>query len=94
MTVKRTVDTITPSLIQIQKRLDKLPREAYQYWVSITPSRSGNARRKTRLSGSTITAAYPYATQLDSGSSDLARDGMSGPTGEFIQSWAKRNIRK
>jgi hypothetical protein len=94
MTVRLVRNNITPSLRRNQRRMEALPREAYEFWVSITPVRSGRARRSTRLSGDTIQAAYPYAQPLDSGSSSQAPDGMSGPTGNFIRRWFQRNIRK
>ena len=47
--------------------------------------RSGNARRKTRLSGNKIIAGYNYAQKLDEGYSRQAPDGMTKPTEEFIK---------
>lgn len=94
MTVKKTRDTMTPSLARIQRELDRLAAEAYAYWVSITPKQTGNARRRTRLRGDTIEANYPYAVPLDQGSSKQAPDGMAQPTEKFIQRQADKKIRK
>lgn len=94
MTVQKINDRITPSLKKISKSLDKLAAEAYDHWVSITPKKSGNARRNTRLRGDTISAEYPYAQPLDSGRSDQAPDGMSKPTERFVERRTKQIIRK
>ena len=67
------------------QKIDKLPREAYQEFVKDTPIRSGNARRKTKLSGNKIIAGYNYAQKLDEGFSKQAPDGMTKPTEEFIK---------
>lgn len=94
MTVKKTRDTMTPSLARIQRDLDRLAAEAYAYWVSITPKNTGNARRRTRLRGDTIEANYPYAVPLDEGRSKQAPDGMVKPTEKYIQRQADKKIRK
>lgn len=78
-------DLITPNLNKAQKELDLVPKEAYKIFRSHTPIRTGNARSKTRLQGQTIEANYPYATQLDQGSSSQAPDGMTKPTEFYIK---------
>lgn len=85
MSVTLTVNTMTNSLKRIQKKLNQVPKEAYTEFVSDTPIRSGNARRKTRLQGKTINANYPYAKRLDEGYSQQAPEGMSKPTEDFIK---------
>lgn len=94
MSVKLTVNKMTNSLKKIQKKLDKLPKEAFKEFVKNTPVKSGNARRNTRLVGNTIKADYQYAEVLDKGrhmtnrgmrGSEQAPKGMSIPTEEFIQ---------
>jgi hypothetical protein len=94
MTVRKTVDRITPSLKRIEQRLDQLPQAAYDHWVKITPVDTGRARRNTKLRGRTINADYAYAQRLDQGWSRQAPDGMSQPTDRFIDQWLRRNIRK
>lgn len=94
MTVRQTKNTITASLEKIKTSLDNLPREAYNYWVSVTPVRSGNARRKTRLKGDTIDANYQYAVPLNDGWSKQAPQGMSKPTEEFIKRSVRQKLRK
>jgi hypothetical protein len=69
----------------MRKELGKVPSEAYDFFKSKTPIRSGNARRKTRLQGSSIKTEYPYAQRLDEGWSKQAPQGMTKPTIEFIK---------
>tara|TARA_R110000803_G_scaffold190399_1_gene252965 strand:- start:2219 stop:2506 length:288 start_codon:yes stop_codon:yes gene_type:complete len=91
---KVTKNKIKPSLGKITVKLNAMPSEAYEYWKSITPIRSGNARRRTRLQGTKIKANYNYAVPLDDGYSRQAPDGMSKPTEKFIEKLAKKAIRK
>lgn len=70
---------------RMQTSLQQLPKEAADYFRSITPIRSGNARRRTQLKGRTIDANYPYAQRLDEGYSDQAPQGMTEPTTKWIQ---------
>ena len=70
---------------QAEKVAKTLPKEAYDYFVDSTPIRTGNARRSTRLRGTTIDANYKYAERLDEGYSRQAPKGMSGPTEKFLQ---------
>lgn len=78
-------DNISKSIDNILRKIDDLPQEAYREFVKDTPVRSGNARRKTRLSGNKIIAGYNYAQKLDEGYSRQAPDGMTKPTEEFIK---------
>lgn len=94
MAVTITNNNMTPSLDRIVRELKKLPREAYGVFVEATPKKSGNARRKTQLKGSTIHANYAYASRLDDGISRQAPDGMTKPTERFIQERTDRIMRK
>jgi hypothetical protein len=94
MSVTLTVNTMSASLKRIQRKLDKVPKEAYKEFVKNTPVKTGNARRNTKLRGNTIEAKYQYAQVLDKGrhmtprglrGSEQAPQGMSKPTEEFIQ---------
>ena len=87
-------NNITKSLKKIEKNLVGVPKEAYKEFVANTPIRSGNARRKTRLQGKTINAAYPYAKKLDEGFSQQSPDGMSKPTEDFIKKRVAAILRK
>ena len=90
---------MSSSLKRIQNKLNNVPKEAYKEFVKVTPYKTGNAKRKTKLKGKTIVADYPYAQVLDKGrhmtnrgmrGSEQAPEGMSKPTTEFI----KRTINK
>jgi hypothetical protein len=87
-------NNLTPSLTKIQKELKKVPEQAYKYWESETPVRSGNARRSTSLQGKTIRANYPYAAKLNEGYSKQAPKGMSEPTSKFVTALLKKIMRK
>lgn len=92
MAVKIIRNRMTPSLGRIQTRFNKLPKEAFQFWRKTTPKRTGNARRRTKLRGRVIDAAYNYAVPLDNGWSRQAPRGMSKPTEEYIKRRIKGKI--
>jgi hypothetical protein len=94
MTIKQTKNTMTQSLQRIQKELAAVPGELHEFWVKTTPRHTGNARRRTVLRGNTITASYPYAAALDSGTSSQAPDGMSKPTEQYLETLLDKKIRK
>lgn len=95
MGIKITKNSLTPSLRKIQSDLDKLPAQAYNFFVKITPKDTGNARRKTKLSrNKTIEANYPYAKPLDEGWSKQAPQGMTQPTEQFIKAQLRKILRK
>lgn len=75
-----------------------LGRDAYDYFKSITPIRSGNARRKTKYRSKqntkVIDAQYPYAKRLDEGYSDQARQGMSDPTIDYIEREYNKEVKR
>lgn len=81
-------------LNRIKQKLANLPQEAYKEFVNNTPVRSGNAKRNTKLRGSTIEANYAYAGVLDKGrhmtnrgmrGSNQAPHGMTKPTVDFLR---------
>jgi hypothetical protein len=82
---KIVVNNITPSATRIQNALAKLPNEAYKVFKDNTPIKTGNARRKTRLSGDTIRADYNYAKKLNDGYSKQEPQGMAIPTEKFLR---------
>lgn len=92
MAVKVTRNRMSPSLGRMQTKFDKLPKLAYQFWRRITPKRTGNAKRRTKLRGRIIDAAYNYAVPLDNGWSRQAPRGMSQPTEEYIKRRIKGKI--
>ena len=62
-----------------------LVAEAHRYFKSITPVRTGNARRNTFKTQEGVEANYPYAARLDTGYSRQAPEGMSGPTMDHME---------
>ncbi len=94
MAVKKVHDTITTSINRQLKDVKSIPKQAHTFWKSITPIRSGNARKRTKLNKNIITARYSYATELDKGSSKQAKRGMSEPTSKFIAKLLKKIMRK
>ncbi len=83
-------DKLTGEIKKIQQQLKKLPQEAYNYFVSVTPIDTGNARRRTKLQNETIEARYPYAQRLDEGWSKQAKNGMVKPTERFLRRRVKQ----
>lgn len=92
---------INKRIQQLQTKLasKKLAKEAYNYFVNVTPIKSGNAKRSTKLQGSDIAANYPYAAVLDKGrhmttggmrGSIQAPKGMSQPTDKFVEKYIKK----
>ena len=89
--VKFKATTTLDKLKTVQRQLANVPQEAYNYWRSITPIDSGNARRSTNLKGSTIEANYAYADRLDKGwSKQYGGKGMTKPTTDFIRRRVKQ----
>jgi len=85
MALNFNMSEVSKLFAEAEKVAKTLPKEAYDYFVDSTPIRTGNARRSTRLRGSTIDANYNYAERLDEGYSRQAPKGMSGPTEKFLQ---------
>ena len=83
-------DKIGQELQSIQQKLNALPQQAHAEFVDLTPIRSGNARKRTRLNQDTIVADYPYAQRLDAGSSRQAPQGMTRPW----QVWLNRQLKR
>jgi hypothetical protein len=92
--MKLVRDRISPSTNRIVAKIQLLPKEAYDYWKGITPIKTGNARRKTRLQGSKIKANYNYAVPLDEGHSKQAPKGMVKPTEAYLKRLLRKKIRK
>ena len=85
--MKMKIDTraLEAELADMAELKTSLLQSAYKHFVSITPVRSGNARRNTKLTRDSIQADYPYAERLDTGWSKQATDGMTGPTEQFLE---------
>lgn len=82
-------NAITDEIKKIQRDLAALPKEAHEEFVALTPIRSGNARRNTRLKGESIEADYPYAERLDEGWSKQAPSGMTQP----FEQWLNKRLK-
>jgi hypothetical protein len=80
---------------------NNIAKEAFTKFVDVTPERSGNAKRSTKLQGNTINANYAYANVLDKGrhmtnrgmrGSDQAPNGMTEPTIKHIREYVKQKL--
>jgi hypothetical protein len=80
--------------IQAAARPESIAKEVFDYFVNITPIDNGNARRRTKLNGDTIHANYAYATRLNDGYSNQAKDGMSKPTLKKLSDLVKNNLKR
>jgi hypothetical protein len=78
---------IVTKLREITVLLDeqKLATEGAKFMRSITPIKSGNARRKTEANGNMIEASYPYAKRLDEGWSKQNQIGLIEPTIDHLE---------
>lgn len=94
--------TINQKLKSVQKELAKLPQEAYKTFKDITPIKTGNAKRRTKLVNGEVVADYKYAEVLDKGrhmtsrgmrGSEQAPEGMSKPTMKFIKQRIRQIVR-
>lgn len=79
---------------QLKEVPDQVAEDAYKFFVAHTPIRTGNARRRTDLRGTTITADYPYAQRLDQGYSKQQPQGMTKPTEKEIERLLKKELGK
>jgi hypothetical protein len=71
-------------VVELSNMSDKVMTDAGKYYKSITPIKSGNARRRTTQKGDVIKSDYAYAQRLDSGYSKQAPGGMTDPTIDYI----------
>lgn len=94
MAIRISKNTMSASIGKITAKLDKLPKDAFNFWYKITPVKTGNAKRRTRLQGNKIKANYNYAVPLDQGRSKQAPKGMSAPTEEYIKNRLRGIMRK
>jgi hypothetical protein len=89
---------VTNNTAQMFKQMAELPaavaKRAHEYFVAITPRRSGNARRNTKLIKNTIDANYSYASDLDDGKSKQAPQGMSEPTIKKLSGFVDQQQKK
>lgn len=95
MTIKVDTKGLKGKLTKLENLKDKIMPKALDYFKSQTPKRSGNARGRTRLDSSkTIQANYAYAERLDQGSSKQSPQGMTKPTGKYIQQLVSNYVKR
>jgi len=94
MAMTLNMSAVNKMFDQAEAIAQTLPREAYDVFRANTPIRTGNARSRTRLTGSTIEANYPYAERLDDGYSNQRPRGMTEPTEKFLEKRVNDLIRK
>lgn len=80
---------------------NNIAREAFKKFKDVTPVKTGNAKRSTKLSGNQINADYGYANVLDKGrhmtrrgmrGSEQAPQGMTQPTIDHIRQYVKQRL--
>ena len=99
----RIDDKINPGIDRLRRRLEQYPTDAVDQYRRLTPRRSGNARRKTRLNGpNRIELEYAYGEVLDAGrrrqggrmrGSTQAPQGMTRPFIRWINQYLNRFFR-
>lgn len=94
MSVTFNANNVIGMLQHVKDKLKNLPQETFKEFVKVTPVKTGNARRKTKLVNGEVHANYAYAEVLDKGrhmtkrgmrGSEQAPRGMSKPTIEFVR---------
>ena len=80
-------------MTNLEKNVKDLSKGAHQVFVDNTPKNTGNAKRKTRLTGDKIIADYDYSQKLDEGYSKKKPDGMTKPTEKFIQEYINKQAK-
>jgi len=94
ITVKVDNSKLKARLSSKVAQLDKLPDQGLDKFKSLTPIKSGNARRNTDLKNNNeIVADYPYAQRLDRGWSRQAPVGMILPFKIWWRAQLKRIMR-
>ena len=78
-----------------------IAKEAFTKFKDVTPVKSGNAKKNTKLQGNSINADYAYANVLDKGrhmtrrgmrGSEQAPQGMTEPTIKHIRDYVKQKL--
>jgi len=90
----KVTSDIKQEMAAYSKVAAQVAKRSYEYFKSITPIQSGNARRNTRLNDTTIEANYSYADKLDSGSSRQAPKGMTEPTVKKMDKYLEEEFKK
>jgi hypothetical protein len=85
---------VAKTMNEYSKLAKTVAKKTYTYFRDITPERTGNAKRRTRLKDTTITADYNYASKLDEGYSRQAPEGMTGPSIDFMEKTFNDEVKK
>lgn len=85
---------ISKRIGQLNRVLRSVPTEAHKEFVKVTPKKTGNAKRSTKLKDTTIAAEYNYANRLNTGWSKQAPQGMFKPMVDHMRSWVARELRR
>jgi hypothetical protein len=91
--VQINTSALNTKLNKVQQGLAALPQQTLDEFKKNTPIRSGNARRRTKLSGQSIEADYAYAQRLNEGWSRQAPQGMVEPTLKWLRNRIKQLAR-
>ena len=73
---------------------DVVMKQAFPYYKSKTPVRSGNARNQTKRNRTTINSNYAYAGRLDEGWSKQSPDGFTEPTSDKMEDYVDNYIKR
>ena len=79
--------------IQVTLNDNDLADVGAKYMRTITPIRSGNARRNTFADGNMIKAEYPYAKRLDEGWSKQNQIGLIEPTLAYLEKYIQSKVK-
>lgn len=85
---------VAKTMAEYSKLASVVAKKTYTYFKAITPERTGNAKRRTRLNDTTITADYNYAGKLDEGYSRQAPQGMTGPSIDYMEKTFNDEVKK
>jgi hypothetical protein len=94
MTVKFDNKPLTGLVKDLKEEAKTLPQESLMKFKSLTPVKSGNARRNTKLEGQKVVGDYAYSMRLDEGHSKQAPEGMIKPFEKWFKSYVEKNFRK
>jgi len=86
------MNKIVSKLNSIKSLLNEnaIAAEGAKYMQSITPFKSGNAKRHTVANGNLIEANYPYAKRLDEGWSKQNQIGLIDPTMKHMEEYIRK----
>jgi len=85
---------VAKTMNEYSKLAKTVAKKTYTYFRDITPERTGNAKRRTRLKDTTITADYNYASKLDEGYSRQAPEGMTQPSIDYMEKTFNDEVKK